>query len=160
MTADGAGLITAGLSHADVLAALHETGFSDPWPNRAFRDLLGLPTVQGWIASAAEPTGFILIRVAADKAEILTLAVAVNHRQNGIGRRLVEHAMVAIRKTGARLCHLEVAADNAAGQALYATLGFTVAGRWQGYYVRADGGADAVLMTCHVQGRNQVNIDS
>ena len=68
--------------------------------------------------------------------------------------------MVAIRKTGARLCHLEVAADNAAGQALYATLGFTVAGRWQGYYVRADGGADAVLMTCHVQGRNQVNIDS
>ena len=45
------------------------------------------------------------------------------------------------------MAFLEVAADNAAAQALYARAGFAESGRRRGYYRRPDGsGLDALVM--------------
>jgi ribosomal protein S18 acetylase RimI-like enzyme len=60
------------------------------------------------------------------RGEIVTLDVAPEHRRRGLGRRLMEEALRAIRKRGHRRAALDVDRDNAAAIALYRALGFAV----------------------------------
>jgi ribosomal-protein-alanine N-acetyltransferase len=79
--------------------------------------------------------GFILVRVAAGEAEILTLAVAPDARSHGVGAALVTTAATHAQQCGATELFLEVAVSNAAARALYSRLGFAENGRRKGYYV-------------------------
>jgi len=90
--------------------------------------------------------GFILCRVMAGEAEILTLAVRPRSRRRGIARSLVETALaLAAQTAGAML--LEVADDNPGALALYARIGFKTVGRRAGYYARSGvASVDAVVM--------------
>ncbi len=89
----------------------------------------------------------MLVQVAADEAEILTLAVRPSARRTGVATRLIEKAAARIVAAGGRRLFLEVAEDNAAGRALYARLGFEPVGRRPRYYARPDGPAvDALLL--------------
>ncbi len=127
---------------AQRLADLHAQAFDAPWSAEAFADLLD----QASVFAVGTDNGFILIRVVADEAEILTLAVEPQARQRGLGGALVQHGAVeATQRGGARL-FLEVAEDNAAARALYAQTGFVEAGRRVGYYARADGSATDALV--------------
>ncbi len=83
----------------------------------------------------------VLLRVAADEAEILTIGVAA--RRQGLGTALMAAALAAARAQGAAAMFLEVAADNAAARGLYGNLGFAAAGQRRGYYAN---GADALLL--------------
>jgi ribosomal-protein-alanine N-acetyltransferase len=74
-----------------------------------------------------------------------TLAASVNvaagFRRQGIGRRLVEHALEQER--GAVSAHLEVRSNDAGAQAFYARLRFRAVGRRPGFY---PGGVDALTL--------------
>ncbi len=125
------------------LAAIHAEAFDAPWDAAAFADLLG----QAGVVAVAEADGFILIRVVADEAEILTLAVRLAARRRGVAARLTARAAVAAQALGAIRLFLEVAEDNAPARALYTALGFQPAGRRRGYYARKDGpAADALIL--------------
>ena len=125
------------------LAALHAEAFDTPWSATAFADLL----VQPGVMLQAEVDGFILIRVAADEAEILTLAVRPGARRAGLGSRLVSAAAARAAAAGSQRLLLEVAEDNAPARALYDYLGFELVGRRPGYYARPQGSAvDALLL--------------
>lgn len=124
------------------LAALHAEAFDAPWDAAAFRDLLA----QSGVHALAETDGFILIRVVADEAEILTLAVRPFARRQGIAARLTRQAAAVALSQGATRLFLEVAEDNVPARALYAALGFEPAGRRRGYYARPDGPAVDALM--------------
>jgi ribosomal-protein-alanine N-acetyltransferase len=87
---------------------------------------------------------FIMVRVAADEAEILTLAVPPLLRRRGRGRALLDAAIVHARMRGARAMFLEVSATNDAARALYAQAGFHETARRTGYY---DDGADALVLS-------------
>lgn len=127
----------------EALAEIHAQAFDAPWDAAAFSDLLG----QSGVIAVAEADGFILIRVVADEAEILTLAVRPAARRQGLGARLTAQAAAAARSLGAARLFLEVAEDNAPAQALYKGLGFQPAGRRRGYYTRRDGPAvDALIL--------------
>ena len=76
----------------------------------------------------------MLARVAADEAEILTLAVAPEVRRSGIGRTMLAAATEAAAAAGARIVLLEVSVTNIAAKALYTSFGFTEAGRRPQYY--------------------------
>lgn len=131
------------MSDPDHLAAIHAETFDAPWDAAAFADLLG----QAGVVAVAEADGFILIRVVADEAEILTLAVRPAARRRGIAARLTAEAAAAAQSLGAARLFLEVAEDNAPARALYAALGFQPAGRRRGYYARKDGpAADALIL--------------
>ncbi len=126
------------------LAALHAEAFDAPWDAASLSALLTSPGV----FAVAEEDGFILIRVVADEAEILTLAVRPAARRGGLGGRLVAAAVVRAAALGAERMFLEVAEDNVAARALYARAGFNEAGRRRGYYARADGSReDALVLT-------------
>jgi ribosomal-protein-alanine N-acetyltransferase len=128
-------MIPAKPDQAGVLAAIHAEAFDHPWDAAALADLL---TAQGVFALVdPQQRGFILIRVAADEAEVLTLAVAPSARRRGLGRRLVEEGAERAAALGAESLFLEVAADNGAAIALYAKLAFQSAGRRARYYARS-----------------------
>jgi len=126
----------------EALAALHAEAFETPWDAASLTALLDSPGV----FAVEQPDGFILIRVVADEAEILTLAVRPAARRNGLGGRLVEAAVVRAAAHGAARMFLEVAEDNVAARALYARAGFVEAGRRRGYYARSDGSREDALI--------------
>lgn len=127
---------------ATVLAALHAEAFEAPWDANSLQTLLASPGV----FAVAEADGFILVRVVADEAEILTLAVRPAARRAGLGGRLVEAAVVRAAALGSDRMFLEVAEDNQAARTLYARAGFQEAGRRRGYYSRADGSREDALV--------------
>ncbi len=92
------------------------------------------------------PAGLVLFRVAADEAEILTLGVIPEARRAGVGRALLEAALENARARGAAALFLEVAADNAVAIALYQQAGFGTVGGRKGYYSRAGGTVDALVL--------------
>ena len=126
----------------EALAALHAEAFDTPWDAASLSALLASPGV----FAVEQPDGFILIRVVADEAEILTLAVRPAARRSGLGGRLVEAAVVRAAALGAERMFLEVAEDNVAARALYARAGFREAGRRRSYYARSDGSREDALI--------------
>lgn len=126
----------------EALAAIHAEAFETPWDAASLSALLASPGV--FVVAGAD--GFILIRVVADEAEILTLAVRPSARRGGLGARLVEAGVVRAAALGADRMFLEVAEDNAAARALYARAGFHEAGRRRGYYARTDGSREDALV--------------
>jgi ribosomal-protein-alanine N-acetyltransferase len=140
-----------GVAFADVAAALHaSSGLPEAWDAAAFVQLLTLPGIDGRIATVDEgPAGLILWRVAADEAEILTLAVSPPLRRCGIGRTLCLAAAADMRRMHISSCYLEVSAANVGALSLYRTLNFEEAGRRRGYYPSLTGDArDALILMC------------
>lgn len=135
-----------GAESAALLAALHAEAFppAERWGPQAIALLLDLPGHVALLARRGEaPLGFVIGRVAADQAEVLTLAVRPEARQAGIGRALMQWLAAELARRGAAELFLEVAETNLAARALYARLGATQAGQRRAYY--ADGGNALVL---------------
>ncbi|MBI4968595.1 MAG: ribosomal protein S18-alanine N-acetyltransferase [Rhodospirillales bacterium] len=132
---------------AQILADLHAGSIDPPWNREAFASLLGQPGVLGLLARGdGGPAGFILLRQAADEAEILTLAVGPAKRRCGIGKILLSEAISRLSGLGVQRLFLEVADDNAAALALYRQAGFSQVGRRPDYYRRAGQGAANALV--------------
>lgn len=132
----------ASVAHAAAMASIHRMAFPprETWGADAIALQLALPGVFGWLDPHG---GMILARVAADEAEVLTLAVIPKVRRQGIGTRLLDAAMRLARSRGARTAFLEVSVSNAAAVAVYSRAGFTPVGRRLRYY--ADG-SDALVL--------------
>jgi ribosomal-protein-alanine N-acetyltransferase len=131
---------------AAVLARLHSASFTTPrpWSAAEIDSLLQSPLVFALCCA----NGFLLGRVIADEAEVLTLAVAPASRRQGSGAHLVAGFVDTARARGATIAHLEVAADNTPALDLYTKAGFVRAGMRRAYYTTSDGTAiDAVLLT-------------
>lgn len=128
---------------AVLLAALHRSGFDDPWDEPAFATLLASPGVFGVLAGITEPLGFILCRTAADEAEVLTLFVPEANRRRGVATVLLDAAIAAAVAAGAKALFLEVAEDNAAARGFYEARGFTQVGLRPRYY---RGTTDALIL--------------
>lgn len=124
------------------LAAIHAESFDAPWSAQALAELLATP---GTFAFYLEG-GFIVVRIGADEAEILTLAVSRAKRRRGIGANLVRSAAVHAAQHGAQRLFLEVAAANKAAQGLYCGLGFHEVGRRRDYYALGAGKFDDALI--------------
>ncbi len=124
---------TATWGHAGVLAEIHKTAFppTEAWSRDVMLLQLEMPAIFGLVYSRA---GMILGRVAADEAEILTLAVDPGQRRRGVGSALLSAAMAHAANLGAVFMFLEVAVTNDAARALYAAHGFTKAGLRRHYY--------------------------
>lgn len=128
------------------LAALHGRCFTTPrpWTEAEFAGFLADPLTFLLVEGDA---GLILGRAVAGEAELLTIAVAPEARQRGLGRKLVSRFLYQARLRGADSAFLEVAEDNGAARALYTRSGFAEAGRRRGYY-RTPGGRliDALVL--------------
>ena len=131
-----------GPSHAAVMAAIHACAFppAECWSAAAIASLLAQP---GTFAILDAEAAMLLARVAAEEAEILTLATLPPQRRAGRARAVLAMAEAQAQAMGAVRMFLEVAATNHAALALYASTGYRPAGRRPRYY--SDGG-DALLL--------------
>jgi ribosomal-protein-alanine N-acetyltransferase len=136
-------VLWASIDHAQSLAELHATLFTDaPWDVSAFNGLLSQPASTSLVARIGNPPatiGFIMGRLVADEAEVVSLGVGTPWRRHGIGRRLVEGFARAAKRAEAKRMFLEVAADNVPATVLYSRLAFQEIGRRKAYYQRAAG---------------------
>jgi Acetyltransferases len=138
----------AGAADADVLAGILVASWLEAWSAEALRTLLHTPGIFGILAERdGGVPGFVLGRVAADEAEILTLAVLPAARRRGYGRALLQEAMGVAQFWGAAHLFLEVGDGNMPARALYTAAGLEIIGRRRGYY-RIAGAAttDALIL--------------
>ena len=127
--------------HAEECAGLHERAFTYPWPQADIEVLLLARSTygEGAFGKAGELQGFILSRLAADEAEVLTIAVKPKHRGKGIAARLMSANMERLILAGARNWFLEVEAQNEAALALYRRFAFEKVGERKSYYKKPNG---------------------
>ncbi|MFC0031163.1 ribosomal protein S18-alanine N-acetyltransferase [Micromonospora chaiyaphumensis] len=79
-----------------------------------------------------------------DEAWVQNIAVRRDAQRRGIGRLLLEALLAEAARRGVRSTLLEVAADNAPAQRLYAMYGFEPIGVRRGYYQPSN--TDALVM--------------
>ena len=135
--------------HAVACAELHGGAFAHGWSEIEFERLMAAHASHADAALDGKTlAGFILSRVAADEAEVLTMVVGARWRGRGVGRALLDRHLDRLSATGARTLFLDVNADNAAARALYARTGFAEVGRRKAYYAAPPGAprADALIL--------------
>src|ERR1700678_3779099 len=138
-------LLKCGSGDGSALAQLHGCCFKDVWSTETFDHLLASPGSFALLARRnTADIGFILARVAADEAEILSVGVPVAARRQGIAAQMMLAAATQAAAAGATKMFLEVGTENAAAQALYRKLGFQEVSRRRGYY--RDGSGDGLTM--------------
>lgn len=149
-------LLWAPPEQAEAFARIHAEQFQAPWDTAAIAGMLAHPGSVAMMAMGGDPRrigAFVLAQVAADEAEILTIAVESGWQRHGIGARLVDGVKRAASRAGARSLFLEVAESNTAARGLYAKCGFAESGRRKGYYALAGGKTeDAIVLRCALSG--------
>jgi ribosomal-protein-alanine N-acetyltransferase len=138
------GLFVARALPADAaeLAGLVAECFAQPWSERQLADELAQPPPSAILVArarrAAGPrcraVALCAFRVIVDELHVLDVAVVPDARRQGLARLLLGLALRAGARAGARVGLLEVRAGNSAALALYASLGFRLAGRRRDYY--------------------------
>ena len=132
----------------DIMAAAFPPTYGEAWTRSQCAGILPMPGVALRLATDArgELAGFSLMRVVADEAELLLIAVKPETQQQGIGRALIDDFIATATAKRAHRLHLEVREGNPA-IALYERAGFALAGRRRDYYRCQDGRAvDALTL--------------
>jgi len=138
----------ATLRDASRLAQLHGASFHRGWGEGEFESMLTeRNTLVHRLRIGRNTVGFAVSRMAADEAEILSIAVAESHRGRGLSRNLLLTHLGHLAGRGVRTVFLEVEENNQPARRLYDGAGFAVAGRRERYYREANGEQlNAVLM--------------
>jgi [ribosomal protein S18]-alanine N-acetyltransferase len=144
-------------THAAVLAALHASGFEEPWPDEAFVRLLSDSSRYGALAIDCDsPVGFVMLQLTPDEAEILTLVVEPRRRRTGVGRRLMNWAIEDAARAGLKRLILDVSDFNPPARRLYDGLGFVQIGERSGYYARPQGAQTALILSLNLSALTSV----
>jgi ribosomal-protein-alanine N-acetyltransferase len=129
----------ASLRDAAKLAQLHAVSFHRGWGEGEFEQMLGeRNTLVHRLRQGRKTIGFAVSRMAADEAEILSIAVEPQHRGRGLSRNLLLTHLGHLAGRGVRTVFLEVEENNQPARRLYDRAGFSVTGRRERYY-RQDG---------------------
>ena len=125
---------------------LDQKSFSLPWPERSFRfELTDNPASRCWVAELdGKVVGMIVVWLIVEEAHVATIATHPDYRRQGIGKRLLAHALRHLIDDGARSSFLEVRESNLAAQEMYRKFGYKESGRRRRYY--RDNDEDAILM--------------
>jgi ribosomal-protein-alanine N-acetyltransferase len=137
----------AGAQDAEQLAELHAAAFRRGWSPEEFeRLLIERNVVADRAMSGSRLAGFVISRIAADQAEILSIAVAVAHRGQGLAGKLLGVHMRRLAAYGVNSLFLEVDERNVPARRLYTGFGFGEVGRRESYYADPGQNAGAALV--------------
>lgn len=140
-------LSDATIRDATAFAALHATSFHRGWSDGEFERLLAERNVIAQRAlRGGKLVGFVLSRMAADEAEILSIAVSSKERGRGLARRLLDLHLRRLAGAGCRTVFLEVDENNEPAQRLYHRAGFRQVGRRASYYQQGGSATTALVL--------------
>lgn len=128
------------------MGAIHVQAFppGEAWDGPYIAGLMGMPGVFGFLSDAG---GMAMARVAADEAELLTIAVLQEARGQGLGGQLLDAVLAEAARRGAARLLLEVSETNAPARALYTSRGARMVGGRRDYYAP---GAHALILSLPV----------
>jgi ribosomal-protein-alanine N-acetyltransferase len=122
------------------LAQLHGASFHRGWGEGEFEAMLSeRNTLVHRLKLGRKVIGFAVSRMAADEAEILSIAVDAGHRGRGLSRNLLLTHLGHLAGHGVRSIFLEVEENNVPARRLYEKAGFGVIGRRERYYNQPGG---------------------
>lgn len=126
--------------------AVERTAFREPWSHTVFSSELALRRGRRYRTARLGRTlvGYSGMMFVDDEAHVTTLAVAEDHRREGIATVLLLDGVRHAVDDGVREVSLEVAAGNEPAQALYRRFGFVPVGIRRKYYPVT--GEDAIVM--------------
>lgn len=129
---------TRRLTETDIAAmtVLHADGFDKGWPESDMASHIENDVAVG---IGAPLSGFLIVRMAVDQAELLTITINPETRGQGFGRTLLLAAEAMLAEQGVEVLFLEVAEDNEPAIALYRACGYEAFGRRPAYYRRSNG---------------------
>ena len=137
----------AGPQDAAAIAALHVASFQRGWgEDEVHRLLIEHNIIAHRTLAGGTLIGFILSRLAAAEAEILSVAIAPAKRGRGLARPLLDLHLRRLAGLGARAVFLEVGENNGPACALYRKAGFHEVGRRKGYYPAGSEGVVTALV--------------
>lgn len=129
-------LRSAGVEDLEAIGEVEGASFTDPWSRASFTSLIGESHVYfPVVVVEGQLVAFAIALFAADEAELLNIAVLPASRGHGTGSRLLDAVITEAVRRGAATAWLEVRESNEAARRLYASRGFSVAGRRRRYYV-------------------------
>ena len=134
--------------HVEPLLPIERTLFGDePWTARTFWSELGQLDTRHYLVAldGEQVVGYAGLCDYPDEAWVQTLAVAPAYGGQGLGGRLLVALLDEAERRRQRVVQLEVRADNAVAQRLYARHGFSRTGVRRGYYQPS--GTDAWILT-------------
>jgi ribosomal-protein-alanine N-acetyltransferase len=138
-----------GPSHAGKVSMLHATSFSHGWDQPEVARMLSDPSILSdgvFSGTSRLPSGFVMSRLAADEAEILTICIDPDQRGRGLGHLLLERHLANLVRRSVATLFLEVEDSNAPALALYRAFGFNKVGERPGYYPKPDGSRALALI--------------
>ncbi|HEX3848050.1 MAG TPA: GNAT family N-acetyltransferase [Steroidobacteraceae bacterium] len=120
---------------AEMSRDLIEQGLTWSWtPSRVQHFITG-PESSVVVARRSGPiAAFAIMHFGEEVAHLNLLAVAPDHRRQGLGTRLMEWLTITAVEAGVFRINLELRTRNEAARAFYQTLGFDQLGVVQGYY--------------------------
>jgi len=129
------------------IATLHGASFRRGWSDLEIEQLLLERNIVAHRATLGRALhGFLLSRLAAGEAEILSVAVAEAWRGRGLARSLLNLHLRRLAGLGVKAVFLEVDEDNEPARKLYHRAGFREVGRRPGYYQKSPGQAVTALV--------------
>ncbi len=138
----GAATLVEAASQRDAarLAQLHGASFHRGWGEGEFENMLTeRNTLVHRLRLGRKVIGFAVSRMAADEAEILSIAIDAEERGRGLSRNLLLTHLGHLAGRGVRSVFLEVEENNQPARRLYEWAGFGVVGRRERYYQQAGG---------------------
>src|SRR5581483_12003155 len=138
----------ANLRDATVLSQIHAASFHRGWGETEFESMLSeRNTLVHRLRMGRKIVGFSVSRMAADEAEILSIAVAESYRGRGLSNGLLLTHLGHLAGRGVRTVFLEVEENNQPARRLYQRAGFSLVRRRERYYQQRDGEAlNALVM--------------
>jgi ribosomal-protein-alanine N-acetyltransferase len=122
------------------LAQLHGASFHRGWGEGEFEVMLTeRNTLVHRLRLGSRIIGFAVSRMAADEAELLSIAIDASQRGRGLSRTLLLTHLGHLAGRGVRKIFLEVEENNQPARRLYEWAGFEVVGRRERYYQQPGG---------------------
>lgn len=141
-------MILRDMTEADLDAVLRieREVHAHPWTLGNFNDALRSKYVCKVFEIKQQMVGYAVLMLAVDEAELLDIAIDLQHQRQGWGRKLLEEMIALARRHDMHRMVLEVRTSNVSAISLYRKSGFANIGLRRDYYQAQNGREDAILM--------------
>ena len=142
------GVCRSTLVEEDIASAvyLQQDVMPNPWSEQSFRSSIKAGNGCYTLTRGAEIVAVAVVAQVLDEAELLTIAVAKQEQDHGLGTALLIDLMSLLKAQSAKQCMLEVMEGNDAALSMYQRVGFKPVAKRKAYYKTEQGIFDALVM--------------
>lgn len=117
------------------LSTISGESLQDSWGEKGFLEALLNPSVRVLVAEEGNrPVGYCVFSIAADEAEIQSIAVDKGHRRQGAGRGLFDETLRLSRENGVKALYLDVRDQNMGAKSFYEDMGMEMIAQRRNFY--------------------------